>query len=168
MKTPDHESGVFAICLGSTQTVTLGVCSMQIGCEEIVNDMTEKPIEFLMVHRLEEEQKKTNARLDTIDGRLFDVGKDVGELKGTIRPPTETPWWIRFIVAPLVVAASIAVASTVTIEYVKISQIESFLQENGGFIVGLRLQRTSTDPSNQTNIAEAQHVLSLAKTRKIR
>lgn len=128
--------------------------------------MTEKPIDLIILQRLDEEQKKTNGRLDEIDKKVYSLAQDIAQVKGSINPPTEKPWWLRFIVSPLIVLASVAVVTAVITLLVKVSRIEGYLHDNAGVIAGLRLQQNATDPSNPQNVADVQQVLETAKKKK--
>jgi hypothetical protein len=129
--------------------------------------MPEKPIDIIILQRLDDEQKKILERLGKIEDRILGFGVSVGRIEGAMEPPREIPWWVRFILAPLLVAASIATVTAVILDYVKVARIETYLHDNGGFIAGLRLQQNAADPNNPQRIADVQQVLKSARKNKV-
>jgi len=75
--------------------------------------MAEQRIEVYMLQRIEADQKALAVRVDGIDDGLKTLNREVGEVKGSIKPPAETPWWITHVVAPLCVTAILATAGAV-------------------------------------------------------
>jgi hypothetical protein len=130
--------------------------------------MTEKSIDIIMLQNIQAEQRKTNERLDTIDKRVYALGQEVGQIKGSIPKPAKNPWWLTTIVAPLVVAVSVAIVATVINLLVRVSRIEGDFHDNAGFIAGLRLQQNATDPVSPQNVADVQHVLETAKKKRFK
>jgi len=147
----------------------LDVCPMQsvLIDNEIPDTMPEKPIDIIMLQRIGDEQKGILERLGKIEDRLFGFGVSVGRVEAATEAPREVPWWIRFILAPLVVTASIATVTAVTVDYVKVARIETYLHDNGGFIAGLRLQQNAANPSDPQSVRDAKLVLAEAERAKI-
>ncbi len=130
--------------------------------------MAEKSIDIVMLQNIQAEQQKTNERLETIDKRVFHLAQDIAQVKGRAATPTEKPWLLTHVVAPLIVAAVLATGGAVIHLLVRVSSIEGELHDNAGFIAGLRLQQNATDPSNPQNVADAQQVLETAKKKKLK
>jgi hypothetical protein len=86
---------------------------MQDLLEEESLAMTEQRIDLGMLSRIDSEQKATASRVDKIDEKLQGLAREVSEIKGSIKPPSDTPWWLRFLVAPLCVAAILATTGAV-------------------------------------------------------
>jgi hypothetical protein len=130
--------------------------------------MPEKPVERFMLQNVQEEQKKTNERLGTIDARVYALGQEVGQLKGSIPKPSERPWWLTTIVAPLVVAVAVALVTAVITLMVKVSRIDGYLADNAGLISGLRLQQNATDPTSARSVADVRQVLETAQKKNFK
>jgi hypothetical protein len=130
--------------------------------------MTEQRIDLTMLSRIDAEQKATASRVEGLDQRLQGLSREVSELKGTIKPPSETPAWIRFVIYPLCVAAVIGIVTALITLLVKVNRLEAFIHDNAGFIAGLRLQQNAIDPTDPQHIADARRVLNTAKARRIK
>ena len=130
--------------------------------------MTEQRIDLNMLSRIDAEQKATASRVESLDKSIQSLGREVSEIKGAIKPHSETPVWIRFFVYPLCVIAVGGVVATLITLMVKVNGIETFIRDNGGFIAGLRLQQNATDPTDPQHIADARRVLNTAKARRIK
>ncbi|HLJ29998.1 MAG TPA: hypothetical protein VKY85_25045 [Candidatus Angelobacter sp.] len=70
--------------------------------------MAEEKIDLNMLSRVDSDLKAITFRVNDFEKDLRSLGREVSELKGSIKA-AETPWWIRYIVAPLSV---IAIAAT--------------------------------------------------------
>jgi hypothetical protein len=130
--------------------------------------MPDKPIEIFMLQNIQAEQGKMNERLDEIDRKVYDLAQNVARVKGSTSVPTEKPWLLTHVVAPFLVALLLATGAAVITLLVKVSRIEGYLNDNAGFIAGLRLQQNSTDPTNPQNVADARQVLETAKKKKFK
>jgi hypothetical protein len=132
--------------------------------------MAEQSIEMYMLQNIQAEQKRTSERLNTLDDRVFELGQEVGQLRGTTSPPipTEKPWWLSSIVGPLIVAVVVAIVGTLITLLVKVSRIEGELHDNAGFIAGLRLQQNANDPTSPQNAADVRQVLENAKNKRFK
>jgi hypothetical protein len=81
--------------------------------EEDSSTMPEQRIDMNMLARVDSDQKNTASRVDTLDRSIQGLSREVGEIKGLMRPPTETPWWLRFIIAPICVAVILGTGGAV-------------------------------------------------------
>lgn len=115
---------------------------------------------------IDRENGKTSAHVEAMRDEVSELAKQVSKLEGTLSRPLEKPWWFNSIVVPLVVIALAAIPTELISLHIKVSRIASYLQDNGGFIAGLRLEKaTPTDPQKAK---EAEHVLSQARRAKIK
>jgi len=130
--------------------------------------MTEKRIEIYIVERLQEEQKALTIRVDNIDRSVQGLSREVSGLQSLVKPPAETPAWIRFFVYPSCVIVAAAMVGAVITLLVQVHGIQVFVHDNGGIIVGTRLQQNAADPTNAQNITDTQHALATAKANGIR
>jgi hypothetical protein len=82
---------------------------------ELVPDglMPEQRIDLTMLTRIDSEQKETASRVDKSEESLHKIELDVAGINAKLKPPAETPWWVRNIIAPLCVAAILATAAAV-------------------------------------------------------
>ena len=133
---------------------------------EGLESVPEQRIELLMLQRIDDEQKALANRVVDIDKNLRSLGRELSEIKGSIKPPAETPTWISFFLYPICVIIAAAMVSTVITLEVQMHGVKVFLQENAGFIAGLKLQREAR-PDDPKSIAAVQQILSTAKARKI-
>jgi hypothetical protein len=134
--------------------------------EELPDTMPEKPIDIYMLQRIDDEQKKTADHVKVLDKRLQDLAVQVGEIKGAVRPPTETPGWIRYIVYPLCVLFIAGMTGGVVRLTLQMGEVETFLKDNGGFIAAMRLK--SVNPSDSRNAEDAGRILAEARRAKIK
>jgi hypothetical protein len=128
--------------------------------------MTDQKIDLTMLSRIDSEQKATASRVEGLDKSLQGLGREVSEIKGAIKPLTETPAWIRFLFYPLCVLAAGGVVATLITLLIKVNGIETFIHDNGGFIAGLRLQQNAANPDPQS-VQDVKRVLTQARTAKI-
>jgi hypothetical protein len=129
--------------------------------------MTEQRIDLNMLTRIDSEQKATASRVEGLEQNLLALGREVSEIKGAVKT-AETPAWIRFVIFPLCVLATVAVVTTLITLLVKVNRIETFVQDNGGLIAGLRLQQNAVDPSIPQHIADVSRVLDAAQASRTR
>lgn len=95
-----------------------------------------------MIRRIDEEQKELVLRIDRVHRGLNDLSREVSEIKGSIRPPTETPAWIRFFVYPLcVLVAASTVGAVIHLEIALASITRNVTMMRGD----LAKQNLSTD-----------------------
>jgi hypothetical protein len=134
--------------------------------EEDSAEMTEQRIDVNMLSRIDAEQKSTAFRVDDLDKSLQSLSREISEVKGAIKS-TETPAWIKHYVLPCCVIISAAMVGGVIRLMVQMNGVEHFLRDNAGFIAGLRLQQSATDPGSPQHIAEAEQVLKSARRNKI-
>ena len=120
-------------------------------------------------NRVDQDLRAVNETLRDVNHRLYEVGQDLGEIKGSIKPRGDVHWAIRFVAAPLLV---LLVGGCATLIYrsldKRLSAIEKFITDNGGFVAGLQLQRNASNPTDPANIQEAQRILVQAKSAKLR
>jgi hypothetical protein len=83
--------------------------------DEHLDTMPEKPLDIVMLQRIDEDQKATASRVTSIDKSLQGLAREVSEIKGAIRPPAETPAWIRFFVYPACVLVAGGMVAAVII-----------------------------------------------------
>ncbi len=135
-------------------------------CDSVPETMTEKRVELYILERLEGDQRLLVERVSSIDTSLTDLGREVSEIKGSIKPQPETPAWMRFFIYPCcVLIAGVMVGAVITL-LVKVNGIETFIHNNGGVIAGLRLEKlNSSDPQKAQ---EAEQILAQAKKAKIK
>src|SRR5260370_14060006 len=81
--------------------------------EEDSSVMSEQKIDLTMLARIDSDQKTTASRVDNIETSLHNLEREVSEIKGSLKSPADIPWWIRFIVAPVCVAAILATGGAV-------------------------------------------------------
>jgi hypothetical protein len=75
--------------------------------------MTEQRIDLTMLARVDAEQKTTASRVDDVDKSLRNLAREVSEIKGAMKPPAASPWWLTHVVAPLCVTAVVVTAGAV-------------------------------------------------------
>jgi len=126
--------------------------------------MTEQRIEMTMLSRLDSDQKAIAARVDSVDKTLYALGREVSEISGKIKSPTETPVWITYFVYPAAVLIMAALVTAVIRLTIQMNAVEHFLRDNGGFIAGLRLEKIN--PSDPKKVQEAKLIISQAKATK--
>ncbi|MGO9866017.1 MAG: hypothetical protein ACLPLR_20615 [Terriglobales bacterium] len=130
-------------------------------------EMAEQKIDLAMLSRIDSDQKATASRVDKIQESVNGIAREVSEIKGVIKPPAEAPAWLRFFIYPLCVITASSMVAAVIMLLVKVNGIETFIHDNGGFIAGLRLQQSATDPFNQRSVADAQQILKSARRDKV-
>jgi hypothetical protein len=108
--------------------------------EEYFPAMTDQRIDLNMLSRIDSEQKDTASRVDDIKNSLHGLEREVSEIKGAIKPPAEIPWWMRFIVAPVCVAAILATGASVIHLEIAVSSIG----KNVGVLQSSLTQQTLT------------------------
>jgi hypothetical protein len=113
--------------------------------EEDSSAMTERPIDLNMLARIDSEQKATAARADKIEEGLHKLEVAVGEIRGSIKPPVDTPWWLRFIVAPVCVAVILATGGAVIHLEIEVASIK-----------GLDTKQAMWTISTQSNQVQAE------------
>jgi len=89
--------------------------------------MTEQKIDLSMLSRIDSEQKATVSRVDNIEKSLHSLEREISEIKGAIKRPTDIPWWLRYIIAPVCVAAILATAGAVIHLEMAVSSIQGSL-----------------------------------------
>ncbi len=119
--------------------------------------MAEQKIDLQMLARIDSDQKATSSRVDKIDEKLQGLAREVSEIKGAIRLPTETPAWIRFVIYPLCVGFVIAMTGAVVRVTIQMGNVEHSLKDNSGFIAALRLEKAN--PTDPNKIQEAKQIL---------
>jgi hypothetical protein len=125
--------------------------------------MANKQIDMNMLSRVDSDQKATVSRVDSLQASLAGIGREVSELRGLITA-SETPWWVRSIVAPVCVAVILATGGAVIHLEIVASGVESFIHNNGGVIAGLRLQEALSD---SRNFHEVGQILKQAEESKV-
>jgi hypothetical protein len=135
--------------------------------EELPTIMPDKPIDIIMLQRIDEEQKETASHVKGIDQGLQTLALEVSEIKGSIKPPAEVAWWVKYILAPICVAAIVGIGTTLFHLEMEMSGIESLIRNNGGYIAGLRLKEASQKPEDPRNISEVTNILAEAKKSKL-
>jgi len=129
--------------------------------------VAEKRIELVMLERLDADQKALASKVDSIETRISSLGREISEIRGALKPRPEAAWWLRFIVAPVCVASILGTAGAVIHLEIRVSNIEAFVRDNGGFIAGLRLRQAASDPTDLQNIKNAESVITQAESAKI-
>ncbi|MGO9404657.1 MAG: hypothetical protein ACLPVW_14435 [Terriglobales bacterium] len=133
--------------------------------------MSETRVEILILQRLQQEQKEANGRLEKIAERLGEMERRIAEVKGEVaglsKPRTDVHWSVRNVLAPLLVAAIVALAG---LAYhgldTRLGNVEAFLRGNGGFIAAIRLE--NVNPSDPQRAQEAEQILAQAKKAEIK
>ena len=136
--------------------------------------MAERTIESYKLERVEEEQKKINDRLDKLDAkieeRFLQTGKDIGQIQGA-QNKAASPWFTHFAAPVLVVIVSTAIIAAIP-TYIglnsRLSNVEGYIRDNGGFIAGLRLQQSALNPTNSKDVTDAKQVVETAKAKRIK
>jgi hypothetical protein len=133
---------------------------------EIAGAMPEKPIDLIILQRIDDEQKATASRVNGIDQRLQSLALEVNTLAGSIRPPIEAAPWVRFFVYPACVLIAAGMVTTTIALLVKVNGLETFIHDNGGVIAGIRLEKVT--PSDPKNAQETEHIIAQAKKSQIK
>jgi hypothetical protein len=140
-----------------------------IECDDL---MAEKPIDSYRLDRIDEAQKKLGDRFDKLDGKLeerfLQISKDLGKIQGAQeKPPSK---WFTHVAAPVLVAVTSAAIIAAAPAYInlsnRLSSIEVYIRDNGGFIAGLRLQQSAVNPTDPKDVSTVKNVLETAKAKK--
>ncbi len=89
--------------------------------------MPEQRIELLMLNRIDTDQKQTAKRVDAVEKSLREIELAITGINAKLKPPSETPWWIKSIIAPVCVGAILATAGAVIHLEMTVSSIQGSL-----------------------------------------
>ena len=130
------------------------------------NDLMADNLTEILRDRLTKFEKKTDESFSGLGERIHGIDEALTEIRVRLEPQRK-PWWLTTIVAPLIVAAILAAAGDMIYLHICIKGLQGYVQNNGGFIAELQLQKSASQPTIYSAAAQVKQVLKSAKKQKV-